>query len=167
MNFHRFQALFEGINSAARKVYNATPISETWDVAALSRELERTTGRMDYRTAHGCLAHLVEVGLVLEPTHGMYRRTPVRTPEMKTPEPKEPNAMTQAFTQAKPQAVPVVAPVAKVSPMDILGALAIRARDLQTDIENAALAIQEQLDANEKDMEKFRQLQTILKGLGA
>ena len=162
MNLNKFNARFESLNTAARKVYNATPISESWDIAQIIRELERNLSRMDYRVVHGCLSALVDNGLVIESARGEYRRTPVR--ERAAPatpiEVKE-----EPVKNVPPPAMP--AAVAKLSPLDILASLAVRAKDLTADIESAALAIQEQLEATEKDMEKFRQLQAILKGLRA
>lgn len=160
MNINRFKAKFEGLNTAARKVYNAVPISEPWDISQILRELERSQGRMDYRVVHGCLTVLTDIGLVIE-TEKEYRRTPVRERTEKTPEPKEEPVMK---IETKP-AAPAAAIEATQSPMDILAGLASRLIALGNDFETAALTIQAQHEAREKDMEKFRQLQALLKGM--
>jgi hypothetical protein len=120
----------------------------------------------------GCLSALVRAGLVQESPKGQFRRLPVRpavTKPEKQPEPtKHPEPTKEpVMKQADAVAVP------KQTPMDILADLAAHAavitkqiQGLTADIEGAAIAIQEQMEAGEDELKKLRQLQAILKSLG-
>lgn len=173
-----FKLAYEAQTSAAQKVYDAVPMVESWSHPQIIAEMARNGQSLDYRVMAGCLNNLVRAGLVQEVIKGYFRRLPVRpqpkpaaTPAIK---PAAPIEQVKEPVMTKPAApiTTAAAPTAKQTPMDILGALAVRAamlgkqaHELSTDIENAALALQEQQETNEKDMEKFRQLQALLKGM--
>lgn len=165
MNHLAFRLAYDNQTSAAQKVYDAVPIIESWSQAQIIAEMNRVGVSLEYRVMGGCLNNLVRSGLIQEVIKGYFRRLPVRPAPTQQPKPVAPieSKKEEIMTQAMPAAKPAV----KQSPLEILASLATRAKELTADIENAALAIQDQLEATEKDMEKFRQLQALLKGMGA
>lgn len=176
MSQARFNAIYSGQTAIAKKVYDAVPIADTWSIPQIIGELERTGFRHEYRSVAGCLATLLNAGLVQDTGKGRFCREPIRE---KTPTPKE--------ESMKPAPVPPVAvsiaPVSLASlaaqsapsksPIDRLGelaarvtAMAISLKDLAAEISDAAIDAEAQFEQNETAMAKVKQLQSILKSLG-
>lgn len=149
------QQKLAGQSSVARKVFEHVPISEEWASVQVARELNRATGSvMDMRVLTGCLMTLKEAGLVRLSASGCFRREPVALPSIPsaTPAPmKQPNQ---------------VAPSREVSAIDLLAGIAKSLRALATEIETAAIAIEESRAKDDGELQKLRQLQALLKGLG-
>ncbi|MBV6321922.1 hypothetical protein [Duganella violaceipulchra] len=164
----RFEAIFSGQSSVAKKVYDAVPISESWNVKRITAELIRQGTGQDPRTIAGCLDTLKRSGLINELLRGEFRRESVKEVTVKK---------VEVEVNSKPVGVPTPeapAPVLQpgVSPMDVLGHLAARAaalsqmaRNLCADIENAAVEIQQHVESVEQDTQKFKQLQSLLKSM--
>lgn len=75
MNPARLKSMEAGLTGVARKVLDATPISEGWPASRIQSEIKRLTqSQVDNKTVLGCLAHLVEQGLVKELQHGCFQR---------------------------------------------------------------------------------------------
>jgi hypothetical protein len=164
LNQSRFNQLYASQTAVAKKVYDAVPKADCWTPAQIVGELARLGRRSDTRLVTGCLVALVDAGLVSQPERGLFRREPVREIVLT---PKEP--MTKE-TPSVP-AAPALAP-AKLEPMDRLGELSTRAgqlaellRTLATDIADAAVDMQHQIEANVADLAKLKQLQALLKSL--
>jgi hypothetical protein len=162
MSQARFQAMYSGMSTIARKVYDAVPIAAHWNPGQVVGELSRTGSNIEYRTVAGCLSSLIDAGLVQEPVKGYFCREPVRE---KLPPPKK--------DPMKPTApAPAVTPAAPTSPLDRLGALSVRVagmaqslKELASDIGDAAIDIEAQIETSQADMHKLKQLQAILKSL--
>lgn len=168
MSHSRFDAIFSGQSSIAKKVYEAVPIAESWNAKKIQSELTRQGITQDPRTIAGCLDTLRKSGLINELLRGEFRREVIKDPVVKVTSdvPKEP-----APVAAKP--IIVTLAVEQISPMDILGALAARAAhlssmayDLSSDIGDAAIDIQQRIENNDSDTQKLKQLQSILKSIG-
>lgn len=161
------------LTSIAAKVLGCVPIGDVWSNRQISAELYRQGTQVSPRIIDGCLRSLVDDGLIMEPTPMQFKQTAVHKPSSAPAE-----VMEFAQTTRKPEAVrmSVVAktpapPEAK--PIDILAGLASRAATLAKqvsalaeDIENAAITITDSITAAERDSEKLRQLQSLLKGIG-
>lgn len=170
MSSAKFERIFVGLTSAAQKVYEAVPISETWSANKIGSELRRKNIGIDFSIVQGCLNSLIDVGLVVERGRGEFRRTPIR----KAAEKQEIAQPTEEIEmQNKPQATKTAAkPATNAAPMtvlDRLGELSQRVAQmshqltaLSSDITDAAVEIQSQMDANEENIAKVRQLQTLL-----
>lgn len=166
MNHARFSAIYSGLTSVAKKVYEAVPIAEYWPAAKIIYEMDRLNIHVDHSVVRGCLRSLKEAGLIMEVNkQGEFKRVPVRMPasKTKTVEEEEMNNKNTAPATCHPK---------KTTPMDALGELAQRAvrmadmlKDLASDISDAAVEIQAQLEAGDEDVQKLRQLQTLLKGI--
>jgi hypothetical protein len=146
----RFKSLINGMTATAKKVYAAVPIQEMWTPQQIQAELARTNMIPDFRTLQGCLRHLTDAGLVLErgSKPSAYSRAPVK--------PEKPTAMVTPTTAPKPTPVK--------SPLDKIGDLAARLRNLADDLDSCAVEIEEQFTTAEKQSERFKQLQQLLSG---
>lgn len=175
MSQARFRQRYAGMTSVARKVYGAVPIAQSWTPQQIAAELVRLNVSLEFRVIEGCLRGLTDAGLVAETGKGQFRREPVREPKP-LPTPQEEPTMSPK-PAAKPAASPdpAAAPAAKKSPaLDRLADLAERAAKLaaqvqmlSVDIGDAAIEVQMQVDANEAGAAKLRQLQALLKSIGA
>lgn len=178
MSLVRFNAVHSGQTAIAKKVYEAVPIAERWNIGQIVGELERIGFRIEYRTVAGCLASLIESGLVEEPSKGKFCREPIRE---KTAAPPKEETMKSTATPIPPVAIslapitlaPVSAAAPQKSPIDRLGDLAARVavmaaslKDLASDISDAALDAEAQFEENAASMAKVKQLHSLLRSFG-
>jgi hypothetical protein len=170
MSRRRFDAIYDGLNGAAQKVYAAVPIAERWTITQVMGELQRRGLSHEYRTVQGCLVLLTDHGLVREPTKGRYCREAVR--ELSIVEPDQPIKEPPMPTPAASPAA-VVPSGAAATPVDKLGALAARVtqmagmlKELAGEISDAAIEVQAQIETTDEGMTKLKQLQALLKSLG-
>lgn len=161
MTPRRFKALLNEQTIAARKVFDAVPQQEAWTVVQVQSELHRTNSSLrDRRTIEGCLASLVDTGLVKEPQRGVFVRVKVNESEL-----ADPTFSAGDDAEDVPQAMPE-----PQSPLDKLGELALQitqhANSLKTlahKLETAALEIAEQHSKDLAQLEKLKQLAVLLK----
>jgi hypothetical protein len=169
MSPERFEAVHAGMTAAARKVYAAVPIDESWHITKIVAELNRLGTRMEYSVVNACLSALQQAGLTRELSGREFRRERVRAAAPAKPKPTE-KPMKNTATVTAP-----VAPIpAKISPLDRLGALAERANNmmemlkaLAADITDAALEIQADHENSKKGLELLSQFQNLVKSAGA
>lgn len=166
MNPVRHKSIVGGMSVAAQRVLDGVPKEATWDVTVIKRELLRMGRNLDSRHISGCLNTLVQAGLVIEKPTGMFRQVEVKEKPEKPIEEKQKMAKTAAI-EKQPAAT------ASISPLDRLGKLSARVlmmmeamKLLASDIDTAALEIAEEISAGDADMQKLKQLQSILKSLG-
>lgn len=155
LNQAKFNSIFNGLASVAKKTYDLVPIKNAWDANQIHQEGIRQGSVSDLRTTTGCLNTLVSSGLVSEPTRGTFIRIEV----------KQKTQAQIASEEAKPKE--------SKTPLEVLIDLAITAKsigamvsELSKNIDDAALQIQIQLDSESEDTQKLKQLQQILKSLG-
>lgn len=167
----RFDAVQREMTSAARKVYEATPIAELWTAHKIMAELKRTGVQMPINAVSGCIDGLIHSGVVQEPIRGNFRRAEIKEPAAKAPEPTIDELQSEIMRKPDPKPVPA-AVVDKKSALDLLGELSSRAsvladmlRKLSVDMENAAIDIQQQIESNQDETGKLKQLQALLKSL--
>lgn len=168
MSEARFNGLFNGLNSSARKVFEAIPISEGWHITRIVAEINRKA-KMDYRIITGCLTVLREAKLIRESPAMTFQRTEIR--QLKTTDNLPTEEAMKKPESAKPAAAPQAA--APVSPMDKLGSLAQRVnlmteqlKQLATDIVDAAIEIQAEQENSKKGLELLSQFQALMKSAG-
>ena len=161
MNEVRFNRVIQGGSSVARKVYEAVPIADAWNPSVIHQELRRIGYTMDLHAIKGCLAALAAEGVAIEHPARLYQRTPVKPRPIKEIKAEEPMA-TVAAAPAK----------VGVRPLAKLANIASRAKniaamlnELASDIELAALDIDEQDGQNNAQVNKLKQLKELLKEL--
>lgn len=180
----RIEQALASCTAAARKVFDAVPVEEAWAVATIATETRRAHGTSPtLDVVQGCLAQLVEHGLVRESPRGMFRRVPmkvtVRVPRGATAE-DPPSATVEQE---------LAAPAAAADPIERFAAVAARMRDVAaslTDLarlcDDAAIEAQQQIELARAelaklgelgdveqvraDLAKLRQLQGLLQSIG-
>ena len=178
INSARFTSIYKGLSSAAQKVYGAVPINGAWDVPDIMRELKRTGIMFDQHHVSGCLNTLVSSNVVLESRRGYFTRERIRGRQHETVTPAMLCEWEDEVTETKKeddmatQTQLVVVTQDTASPLDPLSKLSARVmvmsgqlKALANDIDNAALEIAAQMENSDKQNEKLRQLQSLLKGL--
>ncbi|AMU14849.1 hypothetical protein [Burkholderia cenocepacia] len=157
----KYQAALSGLSAIAKKVLEMVPIQEAWSRSEIAGHLLRVTkSSPDAAVIDGCLGRLKDSGLIREASRGRYQRIEVREREvLKVPDQKA--EKTTDVHADRP-----------IPPIEILSRLAERARAVATelvmlasDIETAALTIEQGNAENVANLEKLRQFQSLLKSL--
>ncbi len=155
MNQQKFDQVHRGLSEQAKKVYDCIPIAESWTPAQIMGELHRRSVSLgDFRVVMGCVNLMLDAGIVVEASRGLFKRETIRPKQEQVTKPKKEIEVKQQT------------PVAAIDPLDRLSSIASRLRDLATDMENAAIELAGQAEKNETETAKMRQLQAILKSLG-
>lgn len=81
MNANRANAKLDNITGLSRKVYEATPASESWGVPKIIGEMARQGHQAGHTEVMGCLMSLVGQKLVREPVRGQFIREKIKQPE--------------------------------------------------------------------------------------
>lgn len=157
----KYHAALSGQTGIARKVLDMVPIQEAWTRSEIAAAMKRVTkSTPDVAVLDGCLARLKDAGLIRERGAGQYQRIEVREKEA---------ANVATAIVANPGQNVVEQPA---TPIDILARLSSRVRDLATamvvlasDIETAALTIEQGSADSNAELDKLRQLRAALKGL--
>lgn len=165
MTPQRLQAQLSGQSSVAKKVYEVVPIQDAWPhgkIYATLNEITRST--MDMRIFRGCLNSLKESGLVREPMKDFFQKSPIKEKkemEMQTLAPistiSKPASGAHGQTLSEQKSAS--------DPIDLLSTLSSRLRSLADDLDGAAIAIGDGIAESSKNLEKLKQLQSILKSL--
>lgn len=160
MNKSVYQSRVSGLTAIAKKVFSVVPIAEAWPAHQIIGELKRMTdSAADPRIVSGCLNTLINQGLVTEPKPNTFRRVAVKESKLTELIAKKPNhkEVSPVATQKQQQSV---------SAIEKLAGIASRLKQVASDIESAAIEIDEQLKNDKQDTEKLKQLQSLLRSLG-
>lgn len=171
MSRARFNSIYSGMTSVSKKVYEAVPMNEAWNTSKIAAELQRCGLGIDFRIVAGCLNSLCSAGLINEIGKAEFKREGIKTEAANKPTNELETDMGKQYVI---KTVAQSAPAKKLAPLDRLGELAQRAanmanmlKELASDISDAAVDIQSQMETGEEDVKKLRQLQTLLKSIGA
>ena len=163
----RFNVIYNEQSSAAQKVYDAVPIAEHWPTNKIIGEMARLGTSSNYRVVAGCLNTLLLAGLLREPRRGEFVRAQIKEPETHKPAPQIEEVMTKTVVAIKPEKSVVQ------SPIDKINALAMRTQDiiselqqLASDLTDAAVDIQADVERNTADALKLKQLHALLASVG-
>lgn len=160
MNQQKFDSIYRGLSEQSKKIYDCIPISEAWSPAQLMAELHRKSISLgDYRVVMGCVNLMLDSGLIVEVSRGMFKREVIRAKIDSKDQIQKTVKDSQMQTPQKPIAQ-------QVGALDRLSSFASRLRDLANDMENAAIELAGQAERNDAETAKMRQLQAILKSLG-
>lgn len=178
MNEAKLQQKEEGLNGMAKKVLDVVPIQESWTKQQIVAELRRIGSNAGIDVVESCLNTLRGRGLVKESERGVFTRCAAKRPMppgkgevilisgteimrqkgwLKTEQPKE-EPMQAA--QIKPQAEKSNDTMTKIA------SIAESLRKTANELDGIALEYEERMQAIERDTDKLRQLQTLLKSLG-
>lgn len=148
----RMSEIERGLTGLAKKVYALVPAESHWTLHDIHAESNRIGQHLERRVLEGTLESLVKSGLVKKDASGRFIRVRFKEEDM-----QEPNAPTPG----------VDAPQSK-TPIDMLAplieearVLSVRLSVLATDIESAALAIEDRLSAVKEETEEMRQFRAL------
>ena len=164
----RLEILLRGQSEVARKVFEVVPIGQAWSPTQIKAELERTgASTASLHVVRGCLRELCSSNLIGEPTREMYRRRAIRnrqpSPQESAPEMQQPSPVIEKAEQ----------PITHRSAVDLLSGIAARIGDaaeqhfaqlkqIAADLEDCALTLDQQGEANADDLKKLELLRTLL-----
>lgn len=163
----RQQSILRGMPVQAQKVFEFVPIAEAWGYARILGEITKSTrSGIDRRTVEGCLERLCDAGLIREVGSRAYQRTRIATTTEDKPE-------SEVITPAESIPASRVEPAAVSSPsnaIELLAGLSNRLdrvatdiRAIVSDLETAALQIEEHHAAAGREAQRLRQLRELLK----
>ena len=78
MNNARAQSKIDNLTGLARKVYEAVPMSESWDIPKIVKELKRHGHTADFQTVGSSLRLLEDQKLIKEPIRGQFIREKIK-----------------------------------------------------------------------------------------
>lgn len=168
MNEARREMLYDGLTAVAQRVYEATPISEYWSPNQILQELFRKGRNMTLNEVSGCLNSLKNRKLVRETKAGFCRTSGGKEAPVASARPVLP---APAPVAQEVQAEPAQAPARPEpqAPIDRLSAISARLSavmgiigEIVGDIEAAALDIESQLTEGDEEVQKLRQLRSLI-----
>lgn len=158
-----------GQSAQVQKTYTAVPIQDWWTAAQIGSAIQRASGAaMDRKTLDACLHHLKDAGLVQRRADGTFQRAQVREVEEKkvAEEPK------REVVTVKATDLPVRVEPKGNDALDRMLALAANMRcqadylnNMAKQVEEMALEIEEKRESGDAEVQKLRQLKSILKEL--
>lgn len=170
MNAKKFDSKFNGLTSLAKKVYEAMPINEGWNVSQILAEIARNGGTCpDHKTTLRICQELAESGMAIVTLtkgrgDGFFKR--VHIPKTQPPQQEPVMAEPTPAPKAKPADILTLKPAPKKKgPMELLADLASKARQFAEELDNAALEIEQEFQNSEAKSEQLKQLKSLLKGI--
>ena len=163
MNESRFNAIYRGLPTQTKKIFDVMTPKVGVSIVKLMTELrQRHPSMCDYQGVMSCMQALLASGLVTEKVRGEFVRVAAS--------PKETTERPATNTEARPipnakQPEPRMPKDTTQNPIDRLGAIASRLREITKDVEDAALEMAAQAEKDGLETAKLRQLQTLLKSL--
>ncbi|WP_420465601.1 hypothetical protein [Panacagrimonas sp.] len=170
MNAERIRIAEQNLNGIARKIYEHVPAGDAVKAHLIISSMSKATGSTaDHRVVMSCLKKMVDERIVREPSPGEFCRTPkreIKESEQKPATKPEPKIVQkQSSVEVKPEAAPA-------SPMDRFAALAQEARkaaeqiiNLASKLDDAAIEVEQSIQAAKQENAKMVQLKELLKSL--
>ena len=164
VNEARFKAVFNGLSSVAKKVFDAVPRDTYWTSGRIANELSKAHGsNPEMNILKGCLNTLIQHGLVIEGTPGTFAKVAITKKIVKIKE----------IEDKQTQQMEIKMTAKEVNAFDAIREIAIKFMDTAKDINQLASEIdvklsdvEKEMADNVKDTEKLKQLQSLLKSLG-
>lgn len=162
--------LIRGQTGIAQKVYECVPVQEPWASFQVLAAMRNMTGSTpDTRIVSGCLASLVDAGLIKKVGRDQYQRIALERLDAQAKPVTEEPQMAEAV---KISEAPKHEQKRPASPLEMLGELATEIvgmaehmRRLAARVEDLALAVEQEREATAKSVEQYRQLKALLKNL--
>ena len=160
----------------AKKVYEAVPINEPWEISKIVSEVQRLKHNFPYKIISGCLNTLKQASLLKEPKKGQFIRTRGSQPvKVQVLDPQTPAVVT--LPAAAPTKTITIKPkepaMAKRDPMDIISGLTEKMRSIATsmteladEFDDVACELSESVTMSQKDADRLKLLKGLLKDIG-
>lgn len=173
VRYYKFKSIYNGLTVAQKKIYEATPIAESWDAIKIKMEIARTRTPIETRIILGCLSGLVACGLVKEHPKGMFQRVPVDAKQAALIEESAENSEGENEQEEGQMAETKQTKTEALDPIERIGRLTAKCqnilvlvKELASDIETVAIEVQETFSCRDVEVAKLKQLQQLLKSLG-
>ena len=173
MKQRKFNAIFNGLSSSSKNVYEVTPIAEAWSGTQIIAEMKRQGKVAERSYIMGCLSSLVRSKLVTEPKPGLFQRVPIESTQQldeKTDIDPISNALNQGAEMQKDTTTnnsQATDPIEKIGQLaSQCQAIITAVQQLASSIETVAIEVQESFTAQNENVKKMHQLQQLLKSLG-
>lgn len=174
MKESRQQQLLEGQSSVARKVFEGVPIQDAWAEKEIVKAMRTGGFTIAAHAVRGCLLDMKDVGLIKEPKSGHFQRVPVQS-YLRLSEVTEPLAKFQPSNEPAMQTPTTKKP--EPTPLDLLATVATelvllssefseRMKALALRVEEVALSVGAQREADAAIIAQANQLKVLLKGFG-
>lgn len=168
MNAARLQEAERSLNGAAKKVLDCVPFGDPLSMGRIVGLLAERGQKFDPRVVQGCLAALLDSGLVREAAAGTYQRVaiPAKRVTLKVAAPAEPAEAAQAAAGPAPDAPRDT--LAKLA--DMAAATRAAAADLTQladRLDDLAIEVEERIQAVKDRTAKLEQLSALLRDLNA
>lgn len=166
MNEAKLESMLANATAISKKVYDSVPIEKPWSKTDIHNDMvRRNVGGGGLRMTEGCLNTLKDQGFISEPEKGFFVRKPVK---LKVKKVNKLKSVKASNVDPSPQSEST-----KVAPIDLLSDLSEKAvkiglqlKELSEAIDNAALIIDEHVNAKDQEHSKLVQLKELLKDLG-
>lgn len=192
MNESRQRRLLEGQSATARKLYEFVPYREAWLEGDIAKAAHKGHVRIGLHVIRKCLLDLKDAGLLKETQRHYYQRVAVTKNKKATPTSNDDQPPANEATMPK-ESAPIAAPAVPAAPavsavsaksaksaatsLELLSGIATdltllgvefigRIKALSTRVDEIALQVEAQQEADKASMAKVHQLQTLLKDFG-
>ena len=173
MNESRQRRLLEGQSSTSRKLYDFVPMREAWLEGDIAKAAHNGHLRLGLHTVRACLLDMKDAGLVKETQRHYYQRVAVTKKTAKTIQPSA-NEATMSTTLKTP--APATSATPATSPLELLSSVATeltmlgvefigRIKALSARVDEVALVVEAQREADIASMAKVHQLQALMKDM--
>jgi hypothetical protein len=148
------------LTNVAKKVLEAIPIRDAWTIQQVYQELARQQHTIEARIIGGCIDDLTERGLIRQPQTGRFQRVAYKEDTGQAPKvDRTIVAISEGVNDARH--------MTEINdPLTSLARLADRLRTMAGEIDDAALAMAQQVQEAKEGTEKLQQLQALLKSIG-
>jgi len=183
MNDSRQRRLLEGQSATARKLYEFVPYREAWVEGDIAKAAHNGHVRVGLHVIRKCLLDMKDAGLIKETQRHYYQRVAVTKAKKQPTHTNEPSANEAIMSKPTAPAVPPTlirnevsaAPV--VDSMELLAGVSTelttlgvefigRIKALAGRVDEVALQVEAQREADIAKMAKVNQLQALMKDLG-
>ncbi len=162
----RQQSILRGMPVQAQKVFEFVPIADAWSDTKIIAEMKKSTRSViEGRVVAGCLDRLRDAGVIRETGRREFQRARVSA----SGEPESTDATPSPVAAITVPAEPSMPIPAAGSAIDLITGISNRLsnlvddiRSIVSDLETAALQIEEQRTANGREVEELRQLKAML-----
>ena len=170
MNEARFKAVFNGLSSIAKTVYEAIPDDSYYSIKRVHSELCRLGKNVDVSTLSGVLNTLTKAGVLSEVDQGMFSKVKITKKVLsKAQEIEYADTKLPPKEPKKEIAVPEINAKQEADAFDSLRETVIKFMDvaklvntLASEVDAKLAVVEKQLAANNQQMAKYKQLKSLL-----
>lgn len=160
MSSTQIQSRIDGLSGVARKIFCATPHQQAWTPHAICMEVTRATGaRSELSSVSAHLNRLADSGLLRRVGRGFQRDVEIDTSA-------QDQITTSHHTKKSVNEESSPVPDSSENTLEQFASISKRLRGMADEIDDAALAMQSEIEASKQQSAQLQQLKTLLKSIG-